>query len=352
MTVHELHIAGRTVGPAHPAYFIAELSANHRGSLDVALQLVELAAEAGADAVKIQTYLPSTMTIDSDRPEFKVGAGTPWEGRTLYDLYDEAHTPWEWTEALKSRADEVGVHFFSSPFDGTAVDLLERIGVPVYKIASFELVDLALVRRVAATGKPLIMSTGMAAKEDIDDAVRAARDTGAKEIALLRCNSAYPASPAEMDLRTIPDMASTWDVVVGLSDHTMGQASTVAAVTLGAAIVEKHFIDSRSHPGPDSSFSLEPHEFRTLVDTVREAEAALGGVRYGPTQRERASLVFRRSLFVVEDVAAGEVFTERSVRAIRPGDGLAPKHLDSVVGRRASRNVERGTPLSWDLVAH
>jgi N-acetylneuraminate synthase len=317
----------------------------------VALRLVELAAGAGADAVKVQTYRPDTMTIDSGRDEFRVGAGTPWEGRTLYDLYEEAHTPWDWTPVLKARADEVGVHLFSSPFDSTAVEFLEGIGMPVYKIASFELVDLALVRTVAATGKPLIMSTGMATLEDIDDAVRAARDAGAKEIALLRCNSAYPASPAEMDLRTIPDLASRWDVVVGLSDHTLGHAATVAAVTLGATIIEKHFIDSREHPGPDSTFSLEPHEFRTMVDMVRDAEASLGGVRYGPTERERASLVFRRSLFAVEDVAAGEQFTERSVRAIRPGDGLAPKHLPAVLNRRAAKAVRRGTPLSWDLLS-
>jgi N-acetylneuraminate synthase len=326
------------------------LSANHRGSLDVALRLVELAAEAGADAVKVQTYRPDTMTIDSGRDEFRVGAGTPWEGRTLYGLYEEAHTPWEWTPALKARADELGVHFFSSPFDVTAVEFLEGVGVPVYKIASFELVDLALIRTVAGTGKPLIMSTGMATRDDISDAVGAAREAGATEIALLRCNSAYPASPAEMDLRTIPDLASTWDVVVGLSDHTLGHAAAVAAVTLGATLIEKHFTDSREHPGPDSSFSLEPSEFRTLVDTVRDAEAALGGVRYGPTERERSSLVFRRSLFVVEDVAEGESFSERSVRAIRPGDGLAPKHLTSVLGRRATKAVSRGTPFSWDLV--
>jgi N-acetylneuraminate synthase len=346
-----LQIAGRTIGTGHPTYVIAELSANHRGRLDIALELVEMAADAGADAVKIQTYRPDTMTLDSPRDEFRIGPGTPWEGRRLYELYAEAQTPWEWTSELMGRAKELGVHFFSSPFDSTAVDFLETLGVPAYKIASFEVVDLALIQRVAATGKPMIMSTGMATAEEIGDAVSAARDAGATSIGLLRCNSAYPASPIEMDLRTLPHMAEAFGVPVGLSDHTRGNAAAVAAVALGGCMIEKHLIDSRTEDAADAAFSLEPHEFRQLVEAVREAEQALGGVRYGPSEREQASLVFRRSLFVVEEVLEGEVFTERSVRAIRPGNGLAPKHLSQVIGRRASRCIPRGTPLTWDAVS-
>ena len=346
----EISIGNRLVGAGHPTYVIAELSANHGGSLERAVELVRLAAEAGADAVKVQTYRPETMTIDSSQAPFQVSGGTLWDGRTLFDLYREAQTPWEWHTELQAEAAAAGVDFFSSPFDATAVRFLADLGVPVLKIASFELVDHALIRAAAATGLPLIMSTGMASVDDVDDAVRVARDAGAEGIALLRCNSAYPAPAAEMDLRTIPDMAARWDVPVGLSDHTLGATAAVTAVALGACILEKHVTLSRSEPTADAEFSLEPDELRRMIEAVREAESALGTVRYGPSDREKASLAFRRSLFVVADVDAGEAFTEDNVRAIRPGDGLAPRHLDAVLGRRATERVERGTPLTWDLI--
>ena len=343
----EISIGSRMVGPGHPTYVIAELSANHGGSFERAVDLVRLAAEAGADAVKVQTYRPETMTIDSSREPFQVSGGTLWDGRTLFDLYREAQTPWEWHAELQAEAVAAGVDFFSSPFDASAVRFLADLGVPVLKIASFELVDHALIRAAAGTGLPLIMSTGMASIEDIDGAVRVARDEGAEGIVLLRCNSAYPAPAAEMDLRTIPDMAARWDVPVGLSDHTLGITAAVAAVALGACILEKHVTLSRSEPTADAEFSLEPDELRRMIDAVREAESALGTVRYGPSDREKSSLAFRRSLFVVADVAEGEAFTEENVRAIRPGDGLAPRHLDAVLGRRSTGPVERGTPLTW-----
>jgi pseudaminic acid synthase len=349
--VTHLTIGGRRIGAGEPVYVIAEMSANHNGSLEEALRLVEAARDAGADAIKLQTYTPDTLTIACDNGHFTVGDGTPWAGRTLHDLYAEAYTPWEWQPRLKAAAEALGLHCFSTPFDGTAVDFLERLGVPAYKIASFELVDLPLVRRVAATGKPLIMSTGMASLAEVDEAVRAAREAGASEIALLKCTSAYPAPASEMNLRTIPHLASAFGVPAGLSDHTLGIAAPVAAVALGASIVEKHFTLSREAPGPDSAFSLEPHEFRAMVDAIRVAEAAAGEVRYGTGEREAGSRVFRRSLFVVADVCAGEPFTPANVRSIRPGAGLPPKHLPEVLGRRAARDVARGTPLAWAHVA-
>lgn len=346
----EILIGDRPVGPGHPTYVIAELSANHGGRLERAVELVRLAAGTGADAVKVQTYRPDTMTLDSSEEPFKVAGGTLWDGRTLFDLYAEAQTPWEWHPVLQQEARAAGVDFFSSPFDLTAVQFLVDLDVPVLKIASFELVDHGLVRAAAATGKPLIMSTGMASMEEIDDAVRVAREAGAVHIALLRCNSAYPAPAGEMDLATIADMTARWGVPVGLSDHTLGATAAIAAVALGASVLEKHFTKSRADATADAEFSLEPEEFRAMVAAVREAEAALGTVRYGPSEREKSSLAFRRSLFVVRDVAEGETFTEDSVRSIRPGHGLAPRHLDDVIGRRAVRAVPRGTPLSWELV--
>jgi N-acetylneuraminate synthase len=279
-----------------------------------------------------------------------VGEGTLWAGRTLYDLYAEAYTPWEWLPELQAAAAQHGLDLFSSPFDHTAVDFLAKHDVPAYKIASFELVDHELIRYAASKGKPLILSTGMATAKEIDDAVRVAREGGAAGVALLRCNSAYPAPPEEMDLRTIPDMVDRWRAPVGLSDHTVGVTAAVAAVALGACILEKHFTLTRDEPGPDSAFSLEPKEFAALVLAVREAEAAAGSVRYGPSDREQPSLAFRRSLFAVQDVRAGDPFTEENVRAIRPGQGLAPKELPRVLGRRAAADIERGTPLTWELV--
>lgn len=343
-------INGRAIGPGRPMYVIAELSANHAGRLERAEELVRAAADAGADAVKLQTYTADSMTLDSDQAPFRVGDDMLWAGRTLYDLYDEAHTPWEWHARLLDVAREAGIELFSSPFDRAAVEFLVKLDVPALKIASFELVDLELIRLAAATGRPLIMSTGMATVEEIDDAVTAAREGGAAGIALLRCNSAYPAPAAEMDLRTIPDMIRRWDVPVGLSDHTLGTTAAVAAVALGATVLEKHLTWSRAEETADAAFSLEPDEFADLVRQIRAAEASLGAVRYGPSERERPSLQYRRSLFVVSDVRAGEVFTEENVRAIRPGHGLAPKELSRVLGRRATRDVDRGSPLSWELV--
>ena len=350
MTDATITISGRVIGPDHQTYVIAEVSANHNQSYARAEELVRLAADVGADAVKLQTYTPDTMTLDSDDEVFRVGEGTLWAGRTLYDLYEEAYTPWEWFPDLRAVATGVGIELFSSPFDRSAVDFLVKHRTPAFKIASFELVDLALIRYAASKGRPMILSTGMATADEIDGAVSAARSAGAGEIALLRCNSAYPSSPAEMDLRTIVDMRDRWQVPVGLSDHTLGTAAAVASVALGAVILEKHFTLSRDEPGPDAAFSLEPHEFRAMVDAVREAEQALGSVRYGPSTHEKASLAFRRSLFVVRDIRTGEPFTTENVRAIRPADGLPPRELDDVLGRTARRDIAAGTPLSRELV--
>jgi len=339
------------IGPGFPAYIVAELSANHNQDFDQAARLVRVAKDAGADAVKLQTYTPDTMTVDCEDDRFRIGRGTIWAGRNLYDLYGEAYTPWDWQPKLKAIADELGLGFFSTAFDATAVDFLETMDVPIHKIASFEIVDIPLIEKMARTGKPLIISTGMATLGEIDEAVRAARDAGATQIALLKCTSAYPAPPEEMNLRTIPHLAEAFGVLLGLSDHTLGIAVPVAAVALGACIVEKHFTLSRDALGPDSSFSLEPHEFKSMVEAVRTAEKALGMVHYGVSEAEAKSRVFRRSLFVVEDMKAGDEFTEKNVRSIRPGNGLAPKHLKDVLRRRAAKEIKRGTPLDWDLVA-
>jgi len=343
-------INGREISVQAPAYVIAEISANHQQDFDKAIQIVHAAKAAGADAVKLQTYTADTITIASDRPEFAIGEGTIWEGRTLHDLYQEAFTPWEWQPALKSVAEEIGLDCFSSPFDATAVEFLEKLKVPAWKIASFELVDLSLIRLVARTGKPVIMSAGMASLEEIGDAVEAARGAGCTQLALLKCTSSYPARFDEMNLRTIPDLAARFGVPVGLSDHSPGSAVPVAAVALGACIIEKHIILSRADGGPDAPFSLEPAEFQRLVEDVRAAEQALGRVNYEISEKEAASRVFRRSLFAVQDIAAGEELTTRNIASIRPGHGLPPKVLDQVLGRRAAATLERGTPLSWDLI--
>lgn len=342
-----LMIGNRRIGPGEPTYVVAELSANHHHDFALAEQLVRAAKNAGADAVKLQTYTPDTMTIRCDGEYFRIGKGTIWEGRNLYDLYGEAYTPWSWHPKLQSVAHELGMDLFSTPFDATAVDFLQDLGVPAHKIASFEIVDLPLLRRVAATGKPILMSTGMATLGEIGDAVRAVRAAGCRELALLKCNSAYPAPPEEMNLATIPHMAASFGVPVGLSDHTLEVTVPAVAVALGACIIEKHFTLSRATPGPDSSFSLEPHEFSGMVKAIRMAEKVVGKVCYDRTASETASHVFRRSLFVVEDMDAGEVFTERNVRSIRPGYGLPPKYLPNILGRRAACKLQRGTPLEW-----
>jgi len=327
------------------------LSANHHQNFEEAVALLRAAKECGADAIKLQTYTPDTLTIDCANEHFRIGSGTIWTGRSLYELYGEAYTPWEWQPKLKQLAEELGLDLFSTPFDATAVEFLEKMGVPAYKIASFEIVDLPLLRKVAATGKPVILSTGMATFAEIEEAVSTLRAAGNRELALLKCTSAYPAPPEEMNLRSMGALHERFGVPVGLSDHTLGIAVPVAAVALGACIVEKHLTLSRNTPGPDSAFSAEPEEFRQMVSAIREAEAALGEVRFGVSEREAASRLFRRSLFVVEDMKAGEEFTSRNVRSIRPGRGLHPRHLDQILGCRARCDIRRGTPLSWALVA-
>jgi pseudaminic acid synthase len=346
----QITIGNHVIGEGHPIYVIAELSANHNQDYEQAVKLVKAAKEAGADAIKLQTYTPDTLTIDCDNEYFRIGKGTIWEGKTLYNLYKEAYTPWEWQPKLKAIANDLGMDLFSTPVHKTAVDFLEEMNVPAYKIASFELVDIPLIQYVASKGKPIIMSTGMATLAEIDEALQAAREAGAKEIALLKCTSAYPADPAEMNLRIIPHMAEAFGVPTGLSDHTLGIAVPVAAVALGACIIEKHFTLSRSVPGPDSAFSLEPDEFKAMVEAVRTTEKALGQVNYSVRQQEAASRVFRRSLFVVKDMKAGEVFTEENVRSIRPGYGLHTKFLKEVMGKKITKDIKKGTPLDWGLV--
>lgn len=342
-----LDIAGRLVGAGHPVYVVAEMSANHNGDFDRAVEIVRAAAVAGADAVKIQTYTADTMTLDADQEAFRIGDGSLWSGETLFELYSRAQTPWDWFPKLRAIAHGSGIELFSSPFDATAVDFLEDMDAPVYKIASFEIVDIPLLKKVAETGKPVIVSTGMANQEEIDDAVAALRAGGAKAIALLRCTSAYPAEPQDMHLRTIPYLAERYGVVPGLSDHTMGSAAAVASVSLGGCIIEKHFTLSREDGGPDAPFSMEPHEFAAMVLDVRQTELALGRIQTEPLPTEAAHRALRRSLFVVEDVKAGDVFTELNVRSIRPGAGLPPKHFWEVLGKKAARDIMRGTPLAW-----
>ena len=350
MTSMPIKIASRDIGPGNPTYIIAELSANHNQDFDQAVKIIEAAKAAGADAVKLQTYTPDTITLRSDRAEFQIGGGTLWDGRNLYELYGEAYTPWDWQPKLKQAANERDMDLFSSPFDASAVDFLEKMEVPAYKVASFELVDIPLIQKMASTRKPLIISTGMAEIAEIDEAVQAARVAGATQIALLKCTSAYPASPDGMNLRTIPELVRRYNVPAGLSDHTMGIAAPVAAVALGACIIEKHLTISRSDPGPDSAFSLEPGEFKAMVDAVRVAERALGEVKFGPDTHELKSRIFRRSLFVVQDLKRGQSFDEKNVRSIRPAHGLHTRHLHDIVGKRAAHDIDRGTPLTWDLV--
>jgi pseudaminic acid synthase len=342
-------IAGRMVGPGHRPYVIAELSANHLGGIERAFAIIEAAKRAGADAVKLQTYTADTMTIDHDGPGFVIEGGL-WDGRKLYDLYREAHTPWDWHEALFARGKQLGMAVFSTPFDATAIELLERLGAPAYKIASFEAVDLALIAQAAATGKPLIISTGMTDRDEVEQALDAARAAGARDIVLLHCVSSYPAKPEDSNLRTIPDMAAEFDVHVGLSDHTLGTAVAVAATSLGACAIEKHLTLRRADGGPDSAFSLEPDEFAQLVADTSVAHAALGRVSYALESSEQTMRRLRRSLYVVADMAEGEIFTAQNLRAIRPGLGLAPRHLSNILGMRASAPIARGTPLQWGLV--
>ena len=349
MTNKFIEIDGRKIGLDYKPYIIAELSANHNGDINNAFKIIEMAKKAGADAIKLQTYRPDTITIDCDKEDFQIHGGL-WDGNSLYQLYEWAHTPWEWHEALFEKAKEVGITIFSSPFDFTAVDLLEELNAPAYKIASFELVDHALIAKVAKTGKPLIMSTGMADKEEIHEAIAVAKDNGCKELVVLHCVSGYPAPADQYNLRTIKDMQSRFNILSGLSDHTIDNATAVASVALGACLIEKHVTLDRNGGGPDDSFSLEPQELEALCKDTKTAWQALGQVNYERTEAEKGNVKFRRSLYVVKDVAEGEMFTSENVRSIRPGFGLAPKHYEAILGKKAKQNIVRGTPLTFDVI--
>ncbi len=328
-------------------FIIAELSANHGHDINIAKDTIKAAKESGADAIKIQTYTADTLTIDCDNEYFKLASGTIWDGRTLYDLYSEAYTPWEWHKELMEYAKNIGLIFFSTPFDKSAVDFLTELNVPVYKVASFEIMDIPLIEYIASKGKPVIMSTGIASLNDIDEAVTACRRMGNEQIALLKCTSTYPAKIEDANLKTIPNMKETFGVEVGLSDHTLGITAPVVAVALGAKIIEKHFILDKSIGGPDASFSLEPHEFKQMVDAVRGAEKALGKVDYSMDEKKKNNRFLGRSLFVIKDIKVGERFTAENIRSIRPGYGLKPKYFNEVLEKTASKDIKRGSPLKW-----
>lgn len=349
MSVPSIFIASRRISAEDPPYVIAELSANHNGKLENALNMIAAAKRAGADAVKLQTYTPETITLDCERDEFRIDGGL-WDGRTLYELYEEAHLPWEWHESLFKYARELDITIFSSPFDPTAADLLDDLGAPAFKIASFEAVDLPLIRYVAGKGKPMIISTGMADDEEIDEAAQAARDGGCTDFVLLHCVSSYPAPPSDYNLSTISDMARRWCVPVGLSDHTLDNTTAIASVALGASVIEKHFTLDRSGGGPDDSFSLEPKEFAELCTGARTAWEAMGRVDYGRKSSEVGNVTFRRSLYFVKDMVAGEIVTADSIRSVRPGYGLQPKFAETLVGMRVARAVRANTPTAWDAL--
>jgi len=347
--VAKFSINGRAIGPSHPTYIIAEMSCNHCQDYDVAVKIVEAAARAGADAIKLQTYTPDTMTIDCDNDFFTL-KGTIWDGQKLYDLYKTAYTPWDWTPKLKKLANQLGMDLFSSPFDATAVDFLEEVGTPCYKVASFEVVDHILLKKIAETKKPVIMSSGMASLADIASAVQVLRSNGTTELAILKCTSAYPAKPEDANLANIPHLAQTFNVVSGLSDHTLGTQVPVVSVALGGCIIEKHFTLSRESGSADDAFSLTEDEFAAMVKAVRVAEKVTGKITYGGVEAENDTKGLRRSLFIVQDVKAGEVFTEENVRSIRPGNGLHTKYFGKIIGKKSRRDCKKGTPVSWDLI--
>lgn len=347
----QMKIGGRSIGTGQPPYIIAELSANHNGDLERARQLIQAAKQAGADAVKIQTYTAETLTLDSDREEFQIHGGL-WDGYNLYRLYQWAHTPWEWHKPLFDHARSLGITLFSSPFDKTAVDLLEDLNAPAYKIASFELVDLPLIRYAASTGKPLIISTGMGTLEDITEAVEAAREAGCKELALLKCVSGYPAPAEEYNLNTLPDLQQRFGLITGLSDHTLNNVTAIASVALGASIIEKHFTLNRADGGPDDSFSLEPQDLEQLCRDSHIAWQALGQVSYRPVASEQNNLKYRRSLYFVQDLQAGDVITEAAIRSVRPANGLPPRHYQQLIGKQVKQAISKNTPVSWDSIEY
>lgn len=348
--MNTITIKNRIIGDGHPAYIIAEMSANHSGSIERAKEIIRAAKESGADCVKIQTYTPDTITIDCHNKYFQVENGT-WEGENLYSLYGKAYTPWEWQKELKEEADRIGIDFFSTPFDTTSVDFLEELGMEFYKIASFEMIDLPLLRYIASKGKPIIMSTGMGSKEEIKEALEAIYETGNHQVAILKCSSAYPAISADMHLKTIADMKQQFDIPVGLSDHSMGHLGAATAVALGANIIEKHFCLSRGIENPDSSFSMEPDEFKEMVTQIRQVEKAMGDVFYGVSPQEKNNVVFRRSIFVTEDLKKGDILSAENVRIIRPGYGEKPKYIDDILGLKVCCDIERGTPFSFNMLA-
>ncbi|MDD2969708.1 MAG: pseudaminic acid synthase [Lachnospiraceae bacterium] len=345
--MNAVRIKNRLVGEGYPTYIIAEMSANHAGSIERAKEIIRVAKDCGADCIKIQTYTPDTITIDCDNEYFQIQEGT-WKGENLYSLYGKAYTPWEWHNELKEAANKIGIDFFSTPFDKTSVDFLESIDIPFYKIASFELVDIPLIRYVASKGKPIIMSTGMGTQEEIREAVEAAYQEHNDRVVLLKCSSAYPALPDDMNLRTIEDMRERFNLPVGLSDHSLGSLSATTAIAMGASVIEKHFCLSRDISNPDASFSMTPSEFSSMVSDIRKVEKALGRITYGPSDQEQDNLKFRKSVFVIKDINEGEPFTEENLKVIRPGFGLKPKYFQDVLGKSAVRALKRGTPLKWE----
>ena len=345
----DFKINDRIIRDDKPAYIIAEMSANHAGSKDRALEIIRAAKDAGADCVKIQTYTPDTITLDSDKKWFKIDKGT-WEGENLYSLYQKAYTPWEWQEDLKKEAEKAGIDFFSTPYEKTAVDFLENLEVEFYKVASFSITNLPFLKYLAKKGKPIIMSTGMATLAEIDEAVRIIREAGNNQLALLNCSSAYPSIPDDMNLKKINHMKETFNVPVGLSDHTLGSVAAVTSIAMGSNIIEKHFCMSREIENPDSSFSMEPEEFKKMVDDIKAAEKAIGEIDYSISEKVKESRKFRRSIFAVEDINEGEKLTEENIKIIRPGYGLKPKHWGNVIGKKALKTIEKGTPLSFDLI--
>ena len=346
----EIQIGNKKIGDGHPTFIIAELSANHNQDYDIAVKTIKAMAEAGADAVKLQTYTADTITIDCDNKYFQIKQGTIWDGTTLHKLYQTAFTPWDWQPKLKKYAEELGLIFFSSPFDKTAVDFLEKMNVPAYKVASFELTDTPLVEYMAQKNKPMIMSTGISKIGEIEEAINACKNKGNNQIIILKCTSAYPAPFEEANLKTIQNIKETFGVIAGLSDHTLGISAPIAAVALGANVVEKHFILDRKMGGHDSTFSVEPSEFKEMVKYIREVEKAIGKVNYDLTEKMKASREFSRSLFITEDIKKGEEFTEKNVRSIRPAFGLKTKHLEEIIGKKAKDDFKKGTPLRWDLI--